>query len=74
MTNDYGQRGIELNDLNMLIVERTDPTDCELVQGCPMLSVLGGHSGLHCGYRPRKPSLILNVDLSPGCRTSAGYC
>ena len=39
MTNDYSQGRIELDDLNMFIVERTDPTDCELVQGRPGLSI-----------------------------------
>jgi len=39
MTNDDSQGRIELDDLNMLVVERTDPANCELVQGRPRLSI-----------------------------------
>jgi hypothetical protein len=74
MTNDDGQGGIELDDLNMFVVERADPTDCELVQGCPRLSVSEGHGGLHGGWKPRRASLELCVDARPGSRTSIGTC
>jgi len=39
MTDDDSQGRIEFDDLNMLVVKRTDPTNCELVQGRPGLSI-----------------------------------
>jgi hypothetical protein len=71
MTNDYGQGRIKLDDLNMFIVERPDPTDCELVQGCPGLSVPRGYGGLHGDWRARRACLELCVDLSTGSQASA---
>jgi hypothetical protein len=54
--HDHGQGRVELDDLNMFVVKRPDPTDCELVQGRPKLSVPEGHGGLHGGWSPRRAS------------------
>lgn len=57
MTNDDGERRVELNDLNMFVVEGADATNGELVEGSPVMSAemdreLYQHSGLEGGGCP----------------------